>query len=115
LVAEDELIDHLVQMNMGEIRTRVHVALMAPILNALAADADREQVVRILNTLLSDEVRHIAYTARFIEKWSAGSTATAVAALYSRRLRDFNQVTIDQTETAWRMYGQGIFPRLLEV
>jgi hypothetical protein len=114
-LAEDQLIDHLVQMNMGEIRTRIHMQLLSPVLFAFTPSNAREHVSNTLHRLVTDEVRHINYTARFIEAWCENGDRTRIRDLYTCRLRDFHKVTIEQTQAAVHAYGQGIFPEILEI
>jgi hypothetical protein len=109
------LIDHLVQMNIGEIRTRIHVQLLAPVVHALAPPEGRRRVRQILDGLVLDEVRHIGYTARLMERWASSGDAQLVRDLYAERLQDFHRITIEETESAVRAYGQGRFPELLEI
>ena len=112
---EDELIDHLVQMNMGEIRTRIHMQLLSPVLFAFTPTANREYVSDVLHRLVTDEVRHINYTAQFIEAWCQDGDKARICDLYTHRLRDFHELTINQTRSAVHAYGQGRFPEILEI
>ena len=112
---EDHLMDHLVQMNMGEIRTRVHMLLLAPVIHAFAPDDAKDRVAKVLEGLVTDEVRHISYTARFIESWCEAGDGPRIQSLYTRRLNDFHQLTISQTEAAVHAYGGGRYPELLEI
>jgi hypothetical protein len=114
-IPEDHLIDHLVQMNIGEIRTRLHMHLLAPIVLALTPDAHAKTVQGIFEALVQDEVRHIAYTASLMERWAGDGAAPLIARLYRGRLRTFNRLTVDHTEHTVRQYGQGRFPDLLEM
>ncbi len=112
---ESALIDALVQMNIGEIRTRVHLQMFAPVLYALAPPEHQQSVERILRGLARDEIRHIGYTAALLESWAGDGADELVRDLFSERLRDFNLITISQTEDSVRAFGQGRFPQLLEV
>ena len=112
---EEQLIDHLVQMNMGEIRTRIHMQLLSPVLFAFTPSENRECVSDVLHRLVTDEVRHISYTAQFIEAWCNEGDSARICELYARRLRDFHELTIDQTRSAVHAYGQGKFPETLEI
>ncbi|MBV6325087.1 hypothetical protein KVP70_29640 [Duganella sp. HSC-15S17] len=114
-VPEHHLIDHLVQMNIGEIRTRLHMHLFAPIVFNLAPDSGRKLVRGTLEALADDELRHIGYTALLMEQWARDGDADLIAGLYSSRLATFNAITVDHTEGAIRAYGQGRFPDLLEM
>jgi hypothetical protein len=109
------LIDHLAQMNIGEIRTRLHMHLFAPIVFGLTPEGNRTAVRRILEVLVRDEVRHIGYTASLMEGWARDGAAEYIKRLYGGRLRTFNRITVEQTEAAVRSYGRGEFPDLLEV
>ena len=109
------LIDHLAQMNIGEIRTRLHMHLFAPIVFGLTPAENRTKARRILEVLVRDEVRHIGYTALLMEAWARDGAADHIARLYASRLRTFNRITVDQTEGAVRKYGRGQFPDLLEI
>lgn len=114
-LAEADLIDALVQMNIAEIRTRIHLELFAPLIYGATPVDDRPRVARVLRALARDEVRHIGYTARLMEQWTGGGASNLVRDLYARRLRDFNAMTIADTEGAVRAFGRGRFPDLLEV
>ena len=62
-------VDELIQMNIAEIRTRIYHQLQRPVLLDHYCDpARRSRVEPILDSLLLDETRHIAYTARLIER-----------------------------------------------
>ncbi len=112
---DEELMDHLVQMNMGEIRTRSHMLLLSPVIYALTPADAKDRVRPVLEGLVTDEIRHITYTARFIESWCQNGDLKRIRELYQRRLRDFHKVTIDQTEASVRAYGAGRYPDLLEI
>ena len=112
---EELLIDHLVQMNIGEIRTRIHMHFFAPVLYALAPEGNRDQVAKILRGLARDEVRHIAYTAGLMEEWAQSGDSERIETLYRERLLEFSRITIEQTEQTVRDFGAGRFPDLLEL
>lgn len=114
-VPENILIDHMVQMNIGEIRTRLHMMLLAPAIYAFSPTSEKETVKRILEGLLRDEVRHIGYTACLMEAWANAGARGLLNQLYSERLHDFHLITIQQTEASIHAYGQGKFPDLLEI
>jgi hypothetical protein len=114
-IPEDHLIDHLVQMNIGEIRTRLHMHLFAPIVFGLTPRDNRRAARRILEGLVRDEVRHIGYTAKLMEGWANDGATDRIQRLYAGRLRTFNALTVQQTEGALRSYGRGRFPDLLEI
>lgn len=86
-------LDDLIQMNIAEIRTTVHHLLQRPMLLEHAAPSRRGTIVRLLDTLLRDEVAHVAYTAKLIERHVPQVGPEAVMRLFAERLQDFNDVT----------------------
>lgn len=109
------ILDNLVQMNIGEIRTRAHMFMIGPVLTAFAPDENKERVDGILSGLVYDEVSHIGYTACLMEEWCRDGHKSLVQQLYARRLRDFNQYTIEQTRQSIDAFGEGKFPDLFEI
>jgi rubrerythrin len=89
-------VDELVQMNIAEIRTRIQQLLQRPVFLAYCSADRRARVRRILDSLLFDETRHVAYTARLIERAAQGSGAGQVMDLMRERVRDFNEITDDE-------------------
>lgn len=109
------VIDNMVQMNIGEIRTRAHMFMIGPVLTALAPRGNKERVDGILSGLVYDEVTHIGYTAVLMEQMCQDGHKKLIADFYKRRLRDFNVYTIEQTRRSLDLYGEGQFPEVLEV
>lgn len=87
-------IDDLIQMNIAEIRTCVHHLLQRPILLVHCSPSRHKKLIRLLDSLLSDEIKHIGYTARLIEDLSAKDFGIFVDALMKERLNDFNEITL---------------------
>jgi hypothetical protein len=114
-IPENHLIDHLVQMNIGEIRTRLHMHLFAPIIWFLTPEESKPSVQNQLQVLAADEMRHIGYTARLMETWAEDGNAELIEKLYLGRLNTFNKITVDHTRDAIERYGQGRFPELLDI
>jgi len=94
--ARPATVDELIQMNIAEMRTRVQHVFQRPVLLAYCKPAQRPRVRRILDSLLADETRHIAYTARLIERIARESSRDAVMDLMHERVRDFNELTDDE-------------------
>lgn len=111
----NHIIDHLVQMNIGEIRTRLHMHLFAPVIHNFAPGENKASIRGFLNTLVGDEVRHISYTALLMERWAEAGDFSLIKNLYLGRLNTFNKITIEQTRDAVADYGAGMFPDLLEM
>jgi hypothetical protein len=93
-------VDELIQMNIGEIRTRIHQMLQRPVLLAYCDADDRPRLERILDSLLLDETRHIAYTAQLIEHAARHDGAEQVMELMHLRLKEFSGITDDEVGNA---------------
>jgi hypothetical protein len=91
-------VDELIQMNIAEMRTRVYHLLQRPVLLGSCSADSRERVQRILDSLLYDETRHIAYTACLIERIAQQGASTEVIELMHERMRDFNEITESELE-----------------
>jgi hypothetical protein len=89
-------VDDLIQMNVAEIRTRIHHLLQRPMLLAHCAVERRDRLCGILDALLLDETRHIAYTAALIEGFARRDGAGFVNRLMQERLSDFNAITREE-------------------
>lgn len=95
--------------------TATYPAAEGPAVLAAAPDDKADWVEDTLQRLGGDEVRHIGYTARLMEQWCREGLTSTISDLYTRRLREFHQITIQQTEAAVQSYGRGHFPDLLEI
>lgn len=91
--ARPATVDELIQMNIAEIRTRLHHLFQRPVLLRYCPAQHRARVERILDSLLLDETRHIAYTARLIERAAQETAMDQVMDLMHERVRDFNDIT----------------------
>lgn len=88
------LLDDIVQMNIGEIRTRLHQQLLRPVALAVAPSENRQRLSLSLTRIYEDEGRHIIYTARILERYAAAGYSEQIADLYTRRLHDFAALTL---------------------
>ncbi|PYO11690.1 MAG: hypothetical protein DMD75_10030 [Candidatus Rokuibacteriota bacterium] len=86
-------LDDLIQMNIAEIRTLIHHMLQRPMLVGHCAAERHHRLISILDALLSDETRHIAYTGALIETFARNGEAPTVTGLVQERLVDFNEIT----------------------
>jgi len=93
-VPDEYVLDELIQMNIGEIRTRIHQLLMRPVITAYCPENRKDRLIRILDSLINDETRHIQYTARLIEKAAQTQQSEFVKRTMSTRLNDFNAITL---------------------
>jgi hypothetical protein len=89
-------IDDFIQMNIAEIRTTIHHLMQRPALAAQSTSKTQERMGPILEALLRDELRHVAYTAKLIEQRTRSPACPDVAPLVRKRLRDFNQITNEE-------------------
>jgi hypothetical protein len=86
-------LDDLIQMNIAEIRTLIHHMLQRPMLLGHCATDRQYRLISILDALLADETRHIAYTGSLIETFARNGDAQLVTRLMQERLADFNAIT----------------------
>ncbi len=89
------VLDHLIQMNIGEIRTRVHQLLLMPVLDAHCPRSEQPKLRNVLNSILNDETKHIRYTAEIIEA-ASDTHRNYIRDLLYYRLQEFNQMTLDE-------------------
>jgi len=89
------VLDELIQMNIGEIRTRIHQLLMRPVITAYCPLDSQGRLKKILDSLLDDETKHIQYTARLIEDAAVfHGYSDIVLSTARQRLKDFNELTL---------------------
>jgi hypothetical protein len=100
LIEDVELLDTIIQMNFGEIRTRINQLLLRPVVTVYARPEARERLTRLLDALLRDETRHVAYTARLIERGVASRGTAVVRRLMRKRLAELNEITRDEVGAA---------------
>jgi hypothetical protein len=91
-----EMLDALIQMNLGEIRTRINQLLMMPVVRAYCAPVNRPRLSRILRALLGDETRHVRYTAHLIERAIEAGEREFVTTTMRRRLALLNRITLSE-------------------
>jgi len=63
------LLDDIVQMNIGEVRTRIHQMLLTPVALAVAPAENREQLSAALARIYADEGRHIEGVEDVSAEW----------------------------------------------
>jgi len=90
------LLDDLIQMNIGEIRTRIHQQLLRPVILAHCPPAERALISHSLDALLADETRHIAYTAELIEQHFRSGHEEFIRLTMEKRLAQFNEITLNE-------------------
>ncbi len=95
-------VDDYMQMNIAEIRTTIHHLMQRTALAAHCPSENKARVSKILDSLLRDELSHVAYTAELIEQKAADAEVERIEALFCKRMRDFNHITSEEL-------GQRIF------
>ncbi len=93
-------LDELIQMNIGEIRTRVHQLLLRPVISAYCPQENRGRLTKLLDSLLQDETRHVAYTARLIDKAVEQGESEWVSKIMHLRWAQFDEITRVEQESA---------------
>lgn len=89
-----QIYDEIIQMNIGEIRTRIHQLLLQPVIMVHCDSSMRGRVSSILNSLVQDETKHILYTARLINQAMSEDNTGVLNKLMQRRLDEFNTITL---------------------
>jgi len=92
---EEQVLDELVQMNIGEVRTLIHQMLMGPVIVLHSPANCRRRMQALMDGLGRDERIHIGYTAKLIDA-AAKKNPRLIYALMERRVRDFNQLTLEE-------------------
>jgi hypothetical protein len=90
------VLDELIQMNLGEIRTRINQLLLSPMIRGFCPRSGRRRLRRMLGSLIDDETRHIGYTACLIERAIVEEGEPFVHRTMARRLAEFNRMTLDE-------------------
>jgi hypothetical protein len=89
-------IDDFLQMNIAEIRTAIHHTMQRPMLAQHCPPAQLARITAMHDALLRDELNHIAYTALLVEEIGRDADPVRLAALFRKRLHDFNTITTDE-------------------
>lgn len=96
----EQVIDELVQVNIGEIRTRIHQLLLRPVIMTYSAETDHTKLSGLLQSILSDETRHVAYTATLLETFidQDQHLQDFIRTTFRQRLQEFNEITLDEVD-----------------
>jgi hypothetical protein len=89
-----EVLDCVVQINLGEIRTRINQLLLTPVITAWCPVGRRRTLSGLLASLMRDETRHIRYTADLIDQAITEADGDFVRAVMAQRLDEFNHITL---------------------
>lgn len=96
LMAFEYTLDELIQMNIGEIRTRINQLMLEPTLLAHCRISHRSKISRMLNSIINDETSHISYTALLIEKAAKAGHRKLVQDIMFWRLSQFCELTLEE-------------------
>ncbi|WP_193098606.1 hypothetical protein [Burkholderia sp. Z1] len=91
-------VDDFIQMNIAEIRTTIHHLLQRDALSTHCPPTTLPQVVKLLDTLLRDELSHVAYTGMLIEQRATHIAVGKIRDLFRKRFHDFNEITMHELD-----------------
>jgi hypothetical protein len=94
--ARKPTVDDYMQMNIAEIRTTIHHLMQRTALAAHCPAENLGRTTKILNSLLRDELSHVAYTAVLIERKANGAGPEKLQAMFRKTFRDFNRITSEE-------------------
>ncbi len=84
------LLDEIIQMNIGEVRTLINQMLMRPVLDVIAPAENRRKLLALIDELGEDELAHVSYTADLIEEMHQVGD---VDQIMLDRLQEFSEIT----------------------
>jgi hypothetical protein len=87
------VLDEVVQMNIGEIRTCINQLLARPVLELLCPEPNRAKSSRLMQNLLADENSHIHYTATVLCDALRSGHRALVRERFLARVPQFNRFT----------------------
>jgi len=89
-------IDDYMQINIAEIRTTIHHLLRRGAVAAYCPAGNVSRATKVMNSLLHDELSHVAYSAVLIERKAEGAEADEVQRRFGKCIRDFNRLTSEE-------------------
>lgn len=89
-------VDDYMQMNIAEIRTTIHHLMQRQALAEHCPPENMPRATKVLDSLLRDELSHVAYTAVLIEAKAGAADPNEFQTLFRTRLRDFNNITKEE-------------------
>jgi hypothetical protein len=92
----EAILDDIVQMNIGEIRTRLHQMLLRPVATAVCPQNNVASLLKLLGKIYDDEGYHIRYTGEILEHYSTRGFAGLIDNLYKMRLQEFGSITLKE-------------------
>lgn len=88
--SDAEVLDEIIQMNIGEVRTLINQLLMRPVLDVIAPHNNQKRLLSLIDALANDELAHVAYTADLIEEMS---NVGDIRAIMRARMQEFSEIT----------------------
>ena len=89
-------LDEHIKLNLDEIRKAIHHVLQQKALPLHCSPENLPAASTTLNTLLSDELKHIAYTAAIIERDTSAVSAAELQTVFCRSFREFNRANSEE-------------------
>ena len=83
-------------MNLDEIRKAIHQFLQQKALPLHCSAENLPAAAATLNTLLSDELKHIAYTAAIVERNTRAIETGELQNLFCRSFYEFNRANSEE-------------------
>lgn len=95
---EDEQLslDEQIKLNFDEIRKTIHHVLQQKALLQHCSPETLTEAATTLNTLLDDELKHIAYTAAIIERNTSSISSDELLNVFCRSVREFNRANSEE-------------------
>ena len=104
---EEYLRDYMLQINFTEIRTRIHLRILAPVYFNSSRAGAQDEIAELAYRFEEDELSHISYTAKLIDKWARENDLRSLA---KERLHAYNLHTIEHTKRASENFCKGRMP-----
>lgn len=89
--------DEQIKLNLDEIRKTIHHVLQLKALPLHCAPENLPAASTTLKTLLSDELKHIAYTAAIIERNTSSLSSGDLLSVFCRCVREFNRANSEES------------------
>ena len=97
---DDKVLDLIIQIYLGEFRTRLHQLLMMPVLLAICTLRDTKGLETVMKRIADDEIFHLTYTAQHINSAALlPGRKERVEELVGRRVAQFNALTMTELGT----------------
>lgn len=100
IMTYDESLNSLILINLFEIKALVLQRLLQPTLFAYGNSGMNPRIQSTTNSLIVDEIRHISYTAKYLEKAATTGYYDYICMAMADFQKYLNHVTLDQFETA---------------